>query len=199
MVNFDGHLVIRVSGSPTKVPDSTLPVRMISYLPGQDGWEETSVMPALLRAASVASALVARTSRAGTGDSSAGITSPDWAPPGEKAPIDILCARMLDKMLYAPGERDMLILRHEFEAEYPDRREKITSTMIDFGIPHGYTSMARTVGLPSAIGVRLVLEGKVQLTGVQAPVMPEIYEPVLDELEALGIKFVETWETLPPA
>ena len=87
----------------------------------------------------------------------------------------------------------------EFEAEYPDRREKITSTMIDFGIPHGYTSMARTVGLPSAIGVRLVLEGKVQLTGVQAPVMPEIYEPVLDELESLGIRFVETWETLPPA
>ncbi len=128
-----------------------------------------------------------------------GVFSDDPLPQGEKAPIDILCARMLDKMLFAPGERDMLILRHEFEAEYPDRREKITSTMIDFGIPHGYTSMARTVGLPSAIGVRLVLEGKVQLTGVQAPVMPEIYEPVLDELESLGIKFVETWETLPPA
>jgi hypothetical protein len=29
---------------------------------------------------------------------------------------------------------------------------------------------------------------------VQVPVVPEIYEPVLAELEALGIRFVETWE-----
>ncbi len=67
---------------------------------------------------------------------------------------------------------------------------------MDFGIPHGDTSMARTVGLPAAIGVRLILEGKIALTGVQVPVVPEIYEPVLAELEALGIKFVETWETV---
>ncbi len=59
--------------------------------------------------------------------------------------------------------------------------------------------MARTVGLPAAIGVRLILEGKVNLTGVVAPMMPEIYEPVLDELEALGIHFVEKWEELAKA
>ena len=116
-------------------------------------------------------------------------------PAGPNTPIDILCARMLEKMQYAPGERDMLVLRHEFRAEYPDRQERITSTMVDFGIPNGDTSMARTVGLPAAIGVRLILEGKINLTGVQVPVVPEIYEPVLAELEALGISFVETWET----
>lgn len=128
-----------------------------------------------------------------------GVFSADPLPAGQKAPIDILCARMLDKMLYKPGERDLLILRHEFEAEYPERVEKITSTMVDFGIPNGYTSMARTVGLPAAIGVRLILEGKVNLTGVQAPMMPEIYEPVLAELEELGIHFVEKWEELAKA
>lgn len=110
------------------------------------------------------------------------------------APIDILTARMLEKMQYAPGERDMLILQHQIEAVYPDRTERITSTMVDFGIPHGYTSMARTVGLPAAIAVKLILNGQINLTGVQIPVVPEIYEPVLNELEALGIRFVETWE-----
>ncbi len=125
-----------------------------------------------------------------------GVLSDEPLPAGQKAPIDILCARMLDKMLYASGERDMLILRHQFEAEYGDRIEHISSTMIDFGIPNGYTSMARTVGLPAAIGVRLILEDKIGLTGVVAPMTPEIYEPVLNELEELGIHFVEKWEAV---
>ena len=86
-----------------------------------------------------------------------------------------------------------MILRHEFEAAYTDRTENITSTMVDFGIPNGFTSMARTVGLPSAIGVRLILEEKIGLTGVQIPVVPEIYEQVLNELEALGVHFEERW------
>ena len=126
-----------------------------------------------------------------------GVFSDEPLPAGQKSPIDILCARMLEKLRYALEERDMLILRHEFEAAYPDRTEDITSIMVDFGIPNGYTSMARTVGLPSAIGVRLVLEGKIDLRGVHIPVVPEIYEPVLIELETLGIHFAEQWETHP--
>ena len=125
-----------------------------------------------------------------------GFLSDDPLPLPKGAPIDILTARMLEKMRYEEGERDMLILQHEFMAEYPDRKEKITSTMIDFGIPHGDTSMSRTVGLPAAIGVKLILQGKINLTGVHTPVVPEIYEPVLEELEHLGIHFTEKWETL---
>jgi saccharopine dehydrogenase-like NADP-dependent oxidoreductase len=55
--------------------------------------------------------------------------------------------------------------------------------------------MARTVGLPAAIGVRMILQGEIDLTGVHTPVIPEIYEPILEELERLGISFVEEWET----
>jgi hypothetical protein len=52
--------------------------------------------------------------------------------------------------------------------------------------------MARTVGLPAAIATRMILEGRIPLTGVQVPVVPEIYEPVLAELERLGISLTET-------
>lgn len=123
-----------------------------------------------------------------------GFLSDEPLPAGQRTPIDILTTRMLDRMQYAPGERDMLILQHQFEAAMPEGRERIVSTMVDFGIPHGYTSMARTVGLPAAIAVKLILHGQIDLTGVQIPVVPEIYEPVLEELEELGIRFVETWQ-----
>jgi saccharopine dehydrogenase-like NADP-dependent oxidoreductase len=111
--------------------------------------------------------------------------------PGPKAPVDILTARMLDKMSYAEGERDMLVLQHTFVAEFADRTEHITSTMIDFGIPGGDSSMNRTVGLPAAVGARFILEGRFSKAGVIVPVMPELYEPVLEELGRLGIQFSE--------
>jgi len=117
--------------------------------------------------------------------------------PGPKAPVDILTARMLEKMSYAEGERDMLVLQHTFIATYPDRTERITSTMVDFGIPGGDSSMNRTVGLPAAVGARLILEGRFTTPGVIVPVMPEFYEPALEELQRLGISFTEKTELVP--
>jgi saccharopine dehydrogenase-like NADP-dependent oxidoreductase len=105
--------------------------------------------------------------------------------------VDVLTAIMLDKMSYEKGERDLLVLHHQFIAEYPDKTQKITSTMIDFGIPNGDSSMARTVSLPAAIGVRMIMEGKINLKGVHLPILPGIYTPVLEELENLDIKVVE--------
>jgi saccharopine dehydrogenase-like NADP-dependent oxidoreductase len=106
--------------------------------------------------------------------------------------LDILAARMVERLKYAEGERDMVILQHEFVAEdRKGRTGKITSTLIDFGIPGGDSSMSRTVGLTAAIGARLILEGRIRETGVRVPVTPDIYDPILDELARLGIRFEE--------
>jgi len=105
--------------------------------------------------------------------------------------IDLLAEAMKEKMAYESGERDMVALQHRFKASFPDHSEEITSTLIDFGIPNGSSSMARTVSLPLAIAVKLILDGKINLTGVQIPVDPIIYEPILLELKTLGIEFSE--------
>jgi len=97
-------------------------------------------------------------------------------------------------MRYAPGERDLLVMQHKFIARYPDRTEKTTSTMIDYGILHGDSSMCRLVGLPVAVAAKMILQGKIDLVGVQVPVVSEIYEPVLAELKQMGISFNEKTE-----
>jgi len=126
-----------------------------------------------------------------------GLLSDDPLPAGKDTPIDIMTDRMLSKMVYQPGERDMIVMQHEFVAEYPDRKESITATMIDYGIPYGDTSMARTVGLPAAIATRMILHGEFDgLTGVHVPVIPEIYEPVLAELAEMGIALHEETKQL---
>jgi len=114
----------------------------------------------------------------------------------EKAPVDILTAHMLEKMSYNEGERDLLVLQHTFVAEFSDRTEHITSTMIDFGIPGGDSSMNRTVGLPAAVAARFILEGRFNQPGGVVPVMKEFYEPALEELARLGIQFTEEIKTV---
>jgi hypothetical protein len=90
----------------------------------------------------------------------------------------------------------MIIMHHEFIAEYPSKKEYVTSTLVDYGIPDGDTSVARTVALPAAIAVKIILNKQITLTGVHIPVIPEIYNPILDELEEIGIIFKEKTESL---
>ena len=113
--------------------------------------------------------------------------------PAEKgSALDNLAGLMIEKLAYAGGERDMIVLQHEFLARAESgRNERIVSTLIDYGVPGGDSSMSRTVGLPAAIAARLILEGKIRMTGVQAPVHSEIYGPVLEELGTLGVHFEE--------
>ncbi len=106
--------------------------------------------------------------------------------------LDIIGERMQEKMKYEEGERDMLILKHKFIVENKDKsRDMITSTMIDYGIPYGDTSMARTVSLPLGIGVKLMAENKIDLKGVVRPIKKEVYSLILKELERLNIKLEE--------
>ncbi len=111
---------------------------------------------------------------------------------GEKTTnLDALTGLLLEKLSYEPGERDMLILQHEFVVEYGDRKERITSSMIDYGIPNGDTSMARTVSLPAAIAAGLILDGEITEKGVHLPIKAEFYNPILDKLETMDIRFEE--------
>jgi len=117
----------------------------------------------------------------------------DKSLPGCNNYLDMLSQLLQEKLYYKEGEKDMILLRHKFIVENSDKsRDMITSTLIDFGIPGGDSSMARTVSLPLAIGVRLMAEDKINLKGVQIPDKKELYQPILDELEQLNIKVVET-------
>lgn len=109
----------------------------------------------------------------------------------EDNPFEVTSDLMLDKMMMSKGERDMVVMQHTFVADFDGKKEVIRSRMLDFGDPEGDSSIARTVALPAACGVEMILEGKISITGVYIPVIPEIYNPILDKLETMGIKMTE--------
>ena len=125
-----------------------------------------------------------------------GLFSSEPLPKDKNNPLDYLNVLTLEKMSMGKNDKDMVIMHHEFIAMYPSKKEYITSTLVDYGIQGGDTSVARTVSLPAAIAVKMILNNKIKLTGVQIPVIPELYNPILDELEEMGIKFSEKVQKL---
>ena len=97
-----------------------------------------------------------------------------------------------DKWNLSNNDKDMVVMKHEFIYTLEDKRlRKWDSSLVVYGEDMRYTAMAKTVGLPMAIAVKLILNKKINLSGVHIPTIPEIYNPILDELECHGISFIE--------
>ncbi len=124
-----------------------------------------------------------------------GLLDDENIPQEKGSPRDVTAQLMLDKLVYAEDERDMVVMTHEYVVRYPDgQRKKLLSTFLDYGEPGGFSSIARTTGLPVAVACKLVADGTIDLRGVQIPVSRSIYEPSLAELERLGIRSHERVE-----
>lgn len=106
-------------------------------------------------------------------------------------PAQVLEKILVDKLSLQEGDKDMLVMVHEFEFQLDGRNKKITSFMVNIGEDQVYTSMSNTVGLPAAIAAKMILNGTLTQKGVTLPVQKEVYLPILQELESYHIKFVE--------
>jgi saccharopine dehydrogenase-like NADP-dependent oxidoreductase len=112
------------------------------------------------------------------------------------SPAQILESLLVEKMTLLEKEKDMVIMQHEFDYTLHRQKRRLTSTMLLKGDDATHTAMAKTVGLPVGIFVKLMLQGKVGATGVNIPTSKQVYEPVLEELKQFGVFFQEKDEVL---
>ena len=106
-------------------------------------------------------------------------------------PAQILQNLLEDKWRFLQDDVDMLLMQHQIDFQLNGREERLVSSMVVKGESHLHTAISKTVGLPAAIGAKLILSGKIPQRGVQIPTFRELYLPLLDELETFGIKFEE--------
>lgn len=107
------------------------------------------------------------------------------------SPAEILQELLERKWKLKENDKDMIVMQHVFNYKLNGKQKRITSSLVVKGHDQVYTAMAQTVGLPMAIVVKLLLKGQLKSRGVLIPTVKEIYEPVLNELERLGVKFEE--------
>lgn len=112
--------------------------------------------------------------------------------PQAQTSADILQHLLETKLAMRPADKDMIAMIHEIGYTRDGAAYTAQSSLIIEGEDSLHTAMARTVGLPLGIAAILVLDGRIPLTGVHIPILPLIYEPVLEELERQGIRFTHT-------
>ena len=139
---------------------------------------------------------------------------------GEAAPADVLQSILEQKLALADHDKDMIIMLHEigYTTDADDgwqaddegvagravsgkqlagKKHYRNASLVVKGEDAVHTAMAKTVGLPLAIAVKNILNGKITRKGVFIPIYPDVYEIVLRDLEEKGIRFTLTEEADP--
>ena len=114
---------------------------------------------------------------------------------------ELTCAQHLQELLekkwvLKEGDRDMIVMVHKFGYNLNGKKFMLTSSMVLEGDDELKTAMSKTVGMPIAFAVQRLFNGDFSSRGVQIPVSPEFYEPLLHDLNNYGISFIETLEEL---
>ena len=106
-------------------------------------------------------------------------------------PAQILQKILEEKWSLSDEDKDMIVMQHQFDYNLHGSCKKLKSSLVVFGDNQRDTSMAKTVGLPVAIAVKLILNREINSVGVKIPTTKDIYIPVLKELSENGINFIE--------
>ncbi len=106
-------------------------------------------------------------------------------------PAKVLQKILEEKWNLDPGDKDMIVMQHQLDFLQEGIHKRKYSTLVYIGQDTVHTAMSMTVGLPLAMIARRILEGAYKAKGVQLPIQPEIYNPVLAELGQHQIQFIE--------
>ncbi len=99
------------------------------------------------------------------------------------SPAQVLQKILEKKWSLSPDDKDMIVMWHKFKYEINGVTKQKQASMVVIGEDQEKTAMAITVGLPMGIATKLILNKTIKQTGVQLPLEPAIYNPILDELE----------------
>ena len=104
---------------------------------------------------------------------------------------DLLQYILEEKFTLEVNDKDMVVMQHQFRYKINGIELERHSSLIVYGDDQNQTAMAKTVGLPLAIAVKLILNGDINVKGLCIPISKDIYKNILIELEQYGIAFKE--------
>uniref|UniRef100_A0A8C0WTP5 Alpha-aminoadipic semialdehyde synthase, mitochondrial n=1 Tax=Castor canadensis TaxID=51338 RepID=A0A8C0WTP5_CASCN len=116
-----------------------------------------------------------------------GLLGDEQVPQAESI-VDALSKHLVLKLSYGPEEKDMIVMRDSFGIRHPSGHlENKTVDLVVYGDFNGFSAMAKTVGLPTAMAAKMLLDGEITAKGLMGPFSKEIYGPILERIKAEGI------------
>ncbi|KAM6287156.1 alpha-aminoadipic semialdehyde synthase, mitochondrial isoform 3-T5 [Spheniscus humboldti] len=110
--------------------------------------------------------------------------------PAADSIVGALAKHMEMKLPFGTGERDMIVMRNEIGLRHPSGHlEDKFIDLVVYGDNKGYSAMAKTVGYPTAIAAKMVLDGEIDAKGMVIPLTKNVYGPILERVRAEGIVY----------
>ena len=107
------------------------------------------------------------------------------------------CALLESRLLFEGDERDMVLMHHDIQAQFPDGTvEKHRSNLQVYGEVATMSAMCKTVGYTAAIGTEMILGGDIQHKGILTPMDKSVYSKGLELLEKEGLVFDESCDVV---
>jgi saccharopine dehydrogenase-like NADP-dependent oxidoreductase len=119
-----------------------------------------------------------------------GLFDDEW-PEGYKdiTPAVILQHLLERKFSMQADDKDCIILRHELEYTNRDYHHKFIATLVAQGEDQRNSALAKAISLTTGAAAKAVLLGDIKIKGLHTPIRKEIYDPILNELDDLGVAF----------
>ncbi len=107
-------------------------------------------------------------------------------------PALLLEKLLQDKCALQEKDKDLVLIQLEYKYELDGEKKQLISTLKMEGENAKNTAIAKYIGLPIAIFVKMVMNNTIKDTGINVSMKKEIYTPVLEELKEHGIVFNNT-------
>ena len=119
-----------------------------------------------------------------------GLFDDEWLEGYKEITPAIILQHLLEKKFSMKAhDKDSILMRHELEYYCNNYYHKITATLIAQGEDARNSALAKGIGLTTGAAAKAVLVGNIKLKGLHTPVKKEIYDPILNELDDLGVAF----------
>lgn len=104
-----------------------------------------------------------------------------------------LAAALEPHLRYAPGERDLGILRVEVAGTRDGARSRVVHQVVDrLDLQTGLSAMSRLVGFTASIGAQMIVRGDIRGGGIRSPLVDVPFAPFVRALGDCGITITTT-------
>jgi saccharopine dehydrogenase (NADP+, L-glutamate forming) len=113
-----------------------------------------------------------------------------WVNAKEITPSMLLRFLLQKKATLLPHDKDCILMRHQLEYTSKEgRQHQFIATLLAQGEDGEDTALLKAIGLTAGAAAKMFLLNNIKAKGIHIPVSPEIYDPILNELDDLGVSF----------
>jgi saccharopine dehydrogenase (NADP+, L-glutamate forming) len=107
----------------------------------------------------------------------------------EVTPAVVLQHLLEKKFALKTEDKDCIVMQHQLQYMYKGAHYNFTATLVAQGESYHDSATAKAIGLTTGAAAKAFLLGNIKVRGLHTPAKKEIYDPILNELDDLGVAF----------